>query len=141
MHFLVAFVSREESQDTLALAVRLGAATQADITVLKVLADPHSVGVVAELIATDEPFILATEEVQSVVDELIKGDINAKAEVRKVDEVGKGIVAAAVELGADLVFLGTRDISHPAGLMMENDPIAHYVIEHCQSTVVLVRQR
>lgn len=141
MHFLVAFVSREESQETLALAVRLAAALQSDITVVKMLADPHSVGVVAELIATDEPFILAAEEVQSVVDELITEDINVTADVRQVDEVGKGIVTAALELGADMVFLGTRDVSHPAGFMLQNDPVAHYVIERCPASVVLVRRR
>ena len=139
MHFLVAFVSREESQDTLSFAVRLAAASQAHLTILKVVANPHSVGVVAELIATDEPFILANDEVQSVVDELLRDDIDARAVVRSVNEVGPGIVSAAVELGADMVFLGTRDVGKSSGLLMENDPIAHYVVNHCPTNVVLVR--
>jgi len=61
LHYMVAFANREESQKTLALAIQLAAATQAHITVVKVLADPQSVGVVAELIATDEPFIMAND--------------------------------------------------------------------------------
>lgn len=107
--------------------------------ILKVLADPRSVGVVAELIATDEPFILATKDVQEVVEELIRDDSNVKGEVRNVDEVAKGIIAAVAELGADMVFLGTRDVSHAAGFMTDNDPIAHYVLEHCPANIVLVR--
>ncbi len=141
MHYLVAFTSREESQHVLMAAVRLAYATQAHVTILKLLANPHSVGVVAELIATDEPFTLAADEVQSVVDKLIHEiDVRVVAVVRTVDEVGKGIVATAIELGADMVFLGTRDVSHSSGFMMENDPIAHYVVDHCPTSIVLVRQ-
>ncbi len=139
MHFLVAFVSREHSQRTLELAVRLAVANQARVTILMVLANPHAVGVVAELIATDEPFILATNEIQEVVDGLIEDVLDVRTVIRIVDDVGKGIVSVAIELGADLVFLGTRDVSHPSGFLMENDPIAHYVIDHCPANTVLVR--
>lgn len=141
MHFLVAFVSRDQSRCCLELAVRLAVANQARITILKVLANPHAVGVVAELIATDEPFVLANCEVQSVVDELISDELDVKAVVRKVDNVAEGIVSISIELGVDMVFLGTRDVRHPSGLIMENDPIAHYVGERCPANVVLVRER
>lgn len=140
MHFLVTFVSREQSQSSLELAVRLAVANQARITILKVIVDPHAVGVVAELIATDEPFVLATNEVQSVVDELMSEELDVKAVIRTVDNVGKGIVSVAIELAADMVFLGTRDVGHPSGLM-ENDPIAHYVVDHCPANIVLVRNK
>ncbi len=136
---MVAFANREESQKTLALAIQLAAATQAHITVVKVLANPQSVGVVAELIATDEPFIMANDEVQSAVEELMREDIAVSSVVRTADEVGKGIVATAIELGVDMVFLGTRDISKPSDWLMENDPIAHYVVNHCPANIVLVR--
>ncbi len=139
MHFLVAFVDRDESRNTLALAVKLATATQSRITLLKVLADPHYVGIVAELIATDEPFMLASDEVRSLADELNRDNLSVAADVRKVAEVGKGIVSAAIELSADMVFLGTCDVSRNAGFMMENNPIAHYVVEHCPVSVVLVR--
>mgnify|MGYP003384243603 CR=1 FL=1 len=141
LHFLVAFVSRDQSRCCLELAVRLAVANQARITILKVLANPHAVGVVAELIATDEPFILANSEVQSVVDELISDELDVKAVVRKVDNVAEGIVSIAIELGVDMVFLGTRDVKHPSGLIIENDPIANYVLERCPANVVLVRER
>ena len=141
LHFLVAFVSRDQSRCCLELAVRLAVANQACITILKVLANPHAVGVVAELIATDEPYVLANAEVQSVVDELISDELDVKAVVREVDNVAESIVSITIELGVDMVFLGTRDVRHPLGLRMENDPIAHYVVDHCPANVVLVRER
>lgn len=141
MHYVVAFAGAEESQGTLAVAVQLAAASQAYITILKVLPDPRAVGVVAELIATDEPFIVAQDELKVVVEELMHNDIDASGVVRSADEVGKGIVSAAVELAADMVFLGTRDVTKRAGSIMDNDPIAHYVVNHCPAHVVLVRSR
>lgn len=98
-------------------------------------------GVIAELIATDEAFDLAVEEVDSVVAELIENDLNATGEVRKVDEVGEGIVESVIELNADTVFVGTKDVGRSGfGLVLDNDPIAHYIVDHCPVTVVLVRQ-
>lgn len=139
MRFVVAFLSREESREALALAVKWAAALYAGVTILKVIADPFSVGVIAELIATDEAFDLAVDEVDSVVAELIENELNATGEVRKVDEVGKGIVESVIELNADTVFVGTRDVSL-SGFVLDNDPIAHYIVDHCPVTVVLVRQ-
>ena len=141
MHFLVAFANAEESRETVSVAVQLAAATQSSLTLLKVIPNPHSVGVVAELIATDEPFLLAHDELQSVVHELMHEDIDAKAEVRSADEVGKGIVSAAIDLAADLVFLGTRNLNKPLGLPLDNDPVAHYVVNHCPANIVLVRSK
>jgi len=140
MHFMVAFVSQEESQATLALAVHLAAATQSKLTLVKVLADPHSLGLVAELIATDEPFLLAKEELQSVVDDLTQDDLNAVAEVRLVTEIGAGIVTAAIDLNVDMVFVGTGKPGGPSSFLMVNDPVAHYIVDHCPRSVVLVRQ-
>ncbi|MBA4073404.1 MAG: hypothetical protein C0508_00100 [Cyanobacteria bacterium PR.023] len=140
MHFMVAFVSQEESQATLASAVHLAAATQSKLTLVKVLADPQSLGLVAELIATDEPFLLAKEELQTVVDDLLQNDLDAVAEVRIVTEIGAGIVTAAIDLNVDMVFIGTGKPGGASSFLNGNDPVAHYIVDHCPTSVVLVRQ-
>lgn len=138
MHYLVAFINREESQNTLALAVQLAVATEAHLTVLHVIADPRSVGVVAELVATDEPFLLASEELEEIVDELMDDDIDAKGVIFSAGEVGEGIVSAALELEADMIFIGTGDV-RSGSFLMQKDPVARYVVDHCPVNVVLVR--
>lgn len=139
MHYLVTFTSREESQNTLSCAVRLAAATKASLTVLKVIVNPHAVGVVAELIATDEPFILANDEVEEVVKELLQEHIEAQALVRKVDNVAEGIISIAQEVSADLIFLGTRKIGKSESIIPDSDPVVDYVVDHSPINVVLVR--
>lgn len=115
VHYLVTFCSKEESQETLMFAIKLAAATQARITLLKVIADPQAVGVVAELVATDEPFVLANDELEQIIKELMSEQLDFDSVVWKSKEAGKGIVDAAIELGADMVFVGTRDVSKPSG--------------------------
>lgn len=139
MHYLVTFSGAEETGKVLSLAVHLAAANQARITILKVIADPHSVGIVAELIATEEPFVIATEELHQAVEKFVTDDIAITSVVWKAPEVGKGIVTATAELGADVVFVGTRDVSKQSGWFMENDPIAHYIVNHCPANIMLVR--
>lgn len=141
LHYVIAFTSRDESRHIVTCAVRLAASVKATVTILKVIANPQSVGVVAELIATDEPYNLAQDEVQEVVQELLKENIDAKGIVRSVDNVGEGLVSITAELAADAIFLGTRDVESKRSLLCEDDPIADYVINHCPATVVLVRPK
>jgi len=139
MHYLVAFTSREESQQTVAFAESLAASSKAAITLVKLVADPHSVGVVAELIATDDPSQYANDEVHQVVQELTQREIKANAIVRTVDDVGKGLVEIASEISADMIFVGTHEIGKAYDLLPKADPIADYVVSHCPINVVLVR--
>jgi nucleotide-binding universal stress UspA family protein len=136
MRLLVTFVSPKRSARTLEVAAEHARALGAEIIVLKVVPDAHKVGVVAELIASDRPMQKATEQVGQAARQLDMMGIAARGVVR-VDEVAEGIVRAALEWHADVVYVGT--FQSPETLRVQNDPIARHLIEHCQSNVILVR--
>jgi nucleotide-binding universal stress UspA family protein len=136
MRLLVTFVSPKRSARTLQVAAEHARALGAEIIVLKVVPDAHKVGVVAELIASDRPTQKATEQVGQAARQLDMMGIAARGVVR-VDEVAEGIVRAALEWHADVVYVGT--FQSPETLRMQNDPIARHLIDHCQSNVILVR--
>lgn len=137
MRLLVTFISPKRSARTLAVAAEHARALSAEIIVLKVVPDAHKVGVVAELIASDRPTQKATEQVAQAAAQLDRQGIAARGLVR-VDEVTEGIVRAAIEWHADAVYVGT--FQNPDTMRLHNDPIARYLIEHCPSNVILVRQ-
>ena len=139
MKFMVAFLSRKHSLKTIEVASQHARALNAELSILKVIPDPHKVGTVAELIATERPLDKAHEQVETIAAELQNNGINAKGIVR-VDEVAKVIVNAAVEDKADLLFIGTISSTPGRMFLMHKDPIVHYVIDHCPVSVCLIRQ-
>ena len=139
MKFMVAFSSPKRSAKTVEMAAQHAKALGAELILVRVIADPHKVGVIAELIATDRPADKAKEQVEAVAAELRKEGLNASGIV-KVDEVAQGIVKAVLEYKVDLLFLGTVNVVPKPAFVIDKDPIAHYAIDHCPISVCLVRQ-
>jgi nucleotide-binding universal stress UspA family protein len=140
LRFLVAFSSPKRSARTVEAAARHAKALGAEVVLVRMVPDPEKVGVVAQLISSDRPENKAKSQVDTVVASLKEQGINATGEVR-VGEVAMGIVKAAVELKADLLFVGTTTIGaqSPTFFFMKKDPIVHYLVEHSPISLVLIR--
>lgn len=135
---MVAFSSPKRSATVVDVAARHAIACGAELILLRILPDAQKVGVVAQLIATERPLETAQEQVSRVVGQLKERGVNARGEVR-VGEVAQGLVAAAEEIGANLLFLGTMNPQHKPRFSMASDPIAQYLIDHCPVSLCLVR--
>ncbi len=138
MKFMVAFSSPKRSAKTVEMAAQHAKALGAEVVLLRVIPDPHKVGVIAELIATDKPVEKAQEQINQAVAQLQEQGLNASGIVR-VGEVAPGIVKVAQELSVDLVFVGTTNIERKPFFMMEKDPIVHYLVDKCPLPLCLVR--
>lgn len=140
MRFLVAFSSPKRSARTVEAAARHAKALGAEVVLVRMVPDPNKVGVVAQLISSDRPVDKAKSQIDDVVAKLKEQGVNATGEVR-VGEVAMGIVKAAVELKADLLFVGTTTIGaqSPTFFLMKKDPIVHYLVEHSPISLVLIR--
>ncbi len=140
MRFVVAFSSPKRSARTVEAAARHAKALGAEVVLVRMVPDPNKVGVVAQLISSDRPVDKAKSQIDDVVAKLKEQGINATGEVR-VGEVAMGIVRAAVELKADLLFVGTTTIGaqSPTFFLMKKDPIVHYLVDHSPISLVLIR--
>lgn len=138
MKFMVAFSSPKRSARTVEVAAQHAKALGAELILLRVIPDPHKVGVVAELIATDRPVEKAQEQVDQVVAQLKGEGVSASGLVR-LGEVAPGIVKVAQELAVDLVFVGTTNIGKKPFFLMEKDPIVHYLVDRCPIALCLIR--
>ena len=138
MKFMVAFSSPKRSARTLEMAGQHAKALGAELILLRVIPDPHKVGVIAELIATDRPVEKAQEQINAAVAQLTEQGVNASGLV-KVGEVAPGIVSVALELNVDLLFVGTTNIERKPFFLMEKDPIVHYLVDKCPIPLCLVR--
>jgi nucleotide-binding universal stress UspA family protein len=139
MKFMVAFSSPKRSARTVETAAQHAKALNAELILMRVIPDPEKVGVVAQLIATDRPVEKAREQVETVAAQLKEQGINASGLVN-VGEVAPGIVQAAVELGVDLLFVGTTGTAQAKTFfLMERDPIVHYLVDKSPISLVLVR--
>lgn len=139
MKFVVAFSSPKRSAKTVDTAARHAKALGAEVVLLRVVPDPEKVGVVAQLISTDRPLDKAKSQVDEVVGRLKNQGVNASGIV-KVGEVAKTIVETAKELNAEMLFIGTTDVvKHPSNFFFKRDPIVHYLVDHCGSSLVLIR--
>lgn len=140
MRFVVAFSSPKRSARTVEAAARHAKALGAEVYLVRMLPDPEKVGVVAQLISSDRPADKAKSQIDQVVAKLTEQGINASGEVR-VGEVAPGIVKAAVELKADLLFVGTTTIGaqSPTFFLMKKDPIVHYLVDHSPISLCLIR--
>jgi nucleotide-binding universal stress UspA family protein len=140
VRFVVAFSSPKRSARTVEAAARHAKALGAEVILVRMVPDPNKVGVVAQLISSDRPVDKAKSQIDDVVAKLKEQGINATGEVR-VGEVAMGIVRAAVELKADLLFVGTTTIGaqSPTFFLMKKDPIVHYLVDHSPISLVLIR--
>ena len=139
MKFMVAFSTPKRSAATVETAATYAKALGAELYIVRIIPDPEKVGVVAQLIASDRPQQKAQQQVDATVAQLQSLGLTATGMV-KVGEVAPGIISTAVELGVDLVFIGTTNIERQPFFLMENNPIVHYVMDRCPISVLLVRR-
>ena len=140
MRIVVAFSSPKRSAKTVDRAALLAKSTDSELILLRIIPDPEKVGVVAQLISTDKPNEKAQQQIDEVVGKLSQQGIKASGMVR-IGEVAKSLVKiVADELKADILFVGTAKVGGGRPfLMMEKDPIVHYLVDHCPVSLCLVR--
>jgi len=139
MKFLVAFASPKRSAHTLDVAASHARALSAELYLLRVIPDPKRVGVVAELIASDLPMEKAKGQIAQAVAGLKEQGFKVSGEVR-IGRVARTIIAVAKEIDADMVFIGTIGLPTSPFFMIPKDPIVHYLVEHCPTSICLVRR-
>lgn len=138
MKLMVAFSSPKRSAKTVAVASQYAKAMNAELVLMRVVPSAEKVGVVAQLIATDRPSEKAQSQIDQVVAQLRAQGVNAVGVVRK-GEVAQGIITAAQEMGAGIVFVGTTSFQPKPRFFMAKDPIVHYLVDHCPISLVLIR--
>lgn len=140
MRFVVAFSSPKRSARTVEAAAVHAKALGAEVILVRMIPNPQKVGIVAQLISSDRPADKAKQQIDGVVAKLIEQGVNARGEVR-IGEVAQGIVKAAVELKADLLYAGTTTVSKqsPTYFLMKKDPIVHYLVDHSPVSLCLIR--
>jgi nucleotide-binding universal stress UspA family protein len=135
---MVAFSSPKRSAKTVAVAGQYAKALNAELVLMRVVPAAEKVGVVAQLIATERPGEKAQSQIDQVVGQLRAQGVNASGAVRR-GEVASGIIAAAQEMGATMVFVGTTSFQPKPRFFMAKDPIVHYLVDHCPISLVLIR--
>ncbi len=138
MKFMVAFASPKRSRRIVQLAASNARAMNAEVVLVRVIADPAKVGVVAELIATDTPKETAERQIVEVVNELQSQGINASG-LFKVGPVADTLVSTAIELAADSVYIGSAPVKPKSFGISMQDPILHYMVDHCPVALVIAR--
>jgi nucleotide-binding universal stress UspA family protein len=138
MKFVVAFSSPKRSSPVVTVAAKHALAFNAELIILRVLPAAEKVGVIAQLIATDRPHEKAQKQIEMVVKKLKEKGINARGELR-TGEVASGIANAAVELGANMLFVGTTNLHQRPRFYMTRDPIVNYIVDNCPISLCLVR--
>jgi nucleotide-binding universal stress UspA family protein len=139
MRYVVAFASPKRSAKTVALAAQQAKALDAELILLRVIPDPGKVGIVAQLISTDQPQDKAQQQIDEVVAQLKQQGVKASGTVR-IGEVARSLVKiTAEELKADILFVGTTGVSGRSMFLMQNDPIVHYLVDNCPVSICLVR--
>jgi len=138
MIIAVAFSSPKRSARTIELAARQAKALDAELILLRIVPDPEKVGVVAQLISSDRPQDKAQLQIDMTVKILLEQGIKASGVVR-VGEVARGIIKTAIELNANILYVGTTNVGGRQFFLMKRDPIVHYLVDHCPITLCLVR--
>jgi nucleotide-binding universal stress UspA family protein len=138
MRLVVAFSSPKRSALTVEVASRQAKALQAELILLRIVPDPEKVGVVAQLISSERPIDKAKMQIDEAVARLKGEGVNVSGIVR-VGEVARGIIEIAEELKADMLFVGTASVKGHGFFMMQQDPIVHYLVDHCPISLCLVR--
>jgi len=138
MKFMVAFASPKRSRKIVNLAAQNAKAMDAEVVVVRVIADPAKVGIVAELIATDTPKETAERQIEEVVGQLQAQGIKASG-LLKVGPVADTLVSTAQELGADVVYIGSAPVKPKSFSITIKDPILHYMVDNCPVALLIAR--
>jgi nucleotide-binding universal stress UspA family protein len=138
MKFLVAFSSPKRSAKTVELAAQYAKAVSAEIVLLRVIPDPRDVGVVAQLIATDRPADKARLHLAKGVEELESLGVKASSELR-IGQVARTILATAVELGVDMIFVGTVR-GGTSFSVTPRDPVVNYLVENSPISLCIIKR-
>mgnify|MGYP000846100933 FL=1 len=138
MKYAVAFSSPKRSAKTIEVAVQQAKAANAELVLLRLIPDPHKVGIVAQLISSERPVDKARMQIDQIVSELSAQGVKVSGIV-KVGEVAQGIIDTAVEIGADMLYVGTTSVGGRHFFLMKKDPIVHYLVEHCPISLCLIR--
>lgn len=138
MRFVVAFASPKRSARIVEVAAQNALAFDAELILLRIIAPPEKVGVVAQLISSERPQDKAQQQIDEVVGKLKERGVKASGLVRS-GEVAKTLSKiCSEELNADLIFVGTRSITKKF-FLMEKDPIVNYLVNNCPTSLYLVR--
>jgi len=138
MRFAVAFSSPKRSARTIDVAAAQAKAVNAELVLLRIIPDPQKVGVVAQLISTDRPLDKARMQIDELVKQLKDQGIQASGVV-KLGRVASDIIKTALEIKADMLFVGTTSVGGRRLPFMKQDPIVHYLVDHCPISLCLVR--
>ena len=139
MKYMVAFSSPKRCQATVLEAARQAREANAELILVRVIADPKRVGIVAELIATGEPLLKAQRQIDAVVANLRSFGVNASGYVR-IDDVGPGIVRASQEMNAEKIFLGAKNFGSRKAFFGWRNPIRTYVLKKSRIPICLVQE-
>ncbi len=133
----------ELSEKALLYAAELSEKLGAELVVLYVVAEPSAVlpdmMMPVPVAAADADDLLASGK-QAVAETIAArnlGRLNPRAEVR-LGSAGEEIVAAAADLSADLVVVGTHGRSGLKHLLLGS--VAEHVVRHCPCPVLTVRK-
>jgi len=138
MRFAVAFSSPKRSAKTIEIAAAQAKAVNAELVLLRIIPDPEKVGVIAQLISTDRPQDKARMQIDGMVKQLAEQGIAASGIV-KLGRVASDIIKVALEIKADMLFVGTTSVGGRKLPFMKHDPIVHYLVDHCPISLCLVR--
>lgn len=138
MKLLLAFSSPKRSNYLVQAAAKYALATNSELILLRIVPDPQKVGVVAQLIATTRPYDKAISQIELVVSELKDKNINASGLV-KIGEVAKEIIKTAIDIKADILFLGTAQVGYGKFAFIKRDPIVRYIVDNCPINLMLIR--
>jgi len=138
MKFLVAFSSPKRSAKTVEVAAQYAKALSAEIVLVRVISDPRDVGVVAQLIATDRPADKARSHLAKGVEELEALGIKASGELR-IGQVARTILSTAMELGVDMIFLGTVR-GGTSFSVTPRDPVVNYLVENSPISLCIIKR-
>ena len=138
MKFMVAFASPKRSRKIVNLAAQNAKALDAEVVIVRVMADPAKVGIVAELIATDAPKETADRQIEEVVGQLQAQGVRASG-LLKVGPVADTLVSTAKDLGADMVYIGSAPVKPKTFSIAIKDPILHYMVDNCPVPLLVAR--
>lgn len=140
MKLLVAFSSPKRSAKTVAMAAKHAKALDAEVYLVRVLPDAEKVGVIAQLIESEQPHDKAQNQLDRIIADLESSGLKAYGQIRK-GEIGPTLVGAVSDLNIDMVFLGTMPMPYRRSRfsLAPNDPVVHYMVDHCPVALVLVR--
>lgn len=138
MKLMVAFASPKRSAKVVELAAQHARVQDAELILVRVVPDPEKLGVVAQLVASNRPQGKAETQIEEVVGQLNAQGIKASGMV-KVGAVARTIVKTAQELGADILYVGSSTVETKPFYLTVNDPIVHYLVDHCPISLCIVR--